>query len=543
MEAPGPGNDRLVSAETLDGLEGVVEGDTTFAAADPTDRVRAGLEGEAALWYRWTAPEDAWMQFIADGDDMVMRIAVGEGGPASPFTLLGVSGADESKACRFQFHAIEGVQYHIAVETVDGDRGRFVLAWAVAPAPPPNDDFAAAIDIGDADGSIEGSTAHATRELLEPLHADRTGCKSIWYRWTAPADGWMEFSTRGSGFDTLLAVYAGSALDRLSTVAANDDAPGGGLQSLVRFEAQKDERYYIAVDGYAGAAGDVVLSWSMAPPPPLNAAFEHAQEITGRAGEETADTTFANHEPGEPRHAGRQGGKSLWYRWTAPKEGWIHFSTEGSEFDTLLAVYIGDELAELQVVAENDDALGSRTSFVRFYASEGQEYRIAVDGHAGDAGKMRLTWQPGPTPPLNDDFDDAKDLAGVVSPCMVSSLHASTEPGEPRHADRTGGASIWFRWSTDRTGWVRFSTEGTAFDTLLAAYTGESLYLLRPLAANDDVSARDTTSRIAFRAKAGVANRIAVDGYYGAAGDVILSWQPLPRRQVLAYWWANRKYR
>ena len=325
-------------------------------------------------------------------------------------------------------------------------------------------------------------------------------------------------------------------------MAANDDALGR-VQSLVRFEARRGEEYHVAVDGYAGASGNVVLTWAPLPPPPSNAAFAKPVGIADIAGEVTADTTLAFHEPGEPRHADRPGGKSVWYRWTAPEDIWMEFSTEGSEYDTLLAVYIGDELDDLSVVAANDDARGMVTSVVRFRAIREQEYCIAVDGHAGAGGKMRLAWEPGAPPPLNDDFANARDLNDVPSPCVFNTLHATNEPGEPRHADRTGGASVWFRWRADRTGWVRFSTEGSGFDTLLAAYLGESVNALRPVAANDDASAK--TRRVASASAPSPASSTGLpcDGYYGSSGDVVLSWERVPRHRVLSFWWANRRYR
>jgi len=46
----------------------------------------------------------------------------------------------------------------------------------------------------------------------------------------------------------------------------------------------------------------------------------------------------ATKEPGEPAHAGNDGGASIWYSWTAPSTGNVTITTEGSSFDTLLGV-------------------------------------------------------------------------------------------------------------------------------------------------------------------------------------------------------------
>jgi hypothetical protein len=68
-------------------------------------------------------------------------------------------------------------------------------------------------------------------------------------------------------------------------------------------------------------------------------------------------------------------------------------STEGSEFDTLLAVYKGSSVTNLIEVASNDDQdpfAGTLTSIVIFQAAAGDTYQIAVDGFDGDAGRIAL---------------------------------------------------------------------------------------------------------------------------------------------------------
>jgi hypothetical protein len=40
----------------------------------------------------------------------------------------------------------------------------------------------------------------------------------------------------------------------------------------------------------------------------------------------------------EPDHDGNPGGKSVWWTWVAPANGLVTVSTQGSTFDTVLAV-------------------------------------------------------------------------------------------------------------------------------------------------------------------------------------------------------------
>ena len=124
---------------------------------------------------------------------------------------------------------------------------------------PANDNFANATVITGSSAAISGSTVNATKQSGEPSHAGNAGGHSIWYTWVAPASGTAVFTTAGSSFDTLLAVYTGSSVSALSKKASNDDT-GSLLTSKVSFKVSKGTTYRIAIDGYAGASGSTKLN-------------------------------------------------------------------------------------------------------------------------------------------------------------------------------------------------------------------------------------------------------------------------------------------
>lgn len=124
---------------------------------------------------------------------------------------------------------------------------------------PANDHFASATALG-ASGALTATNVNATKQAGEPNHAGFAGGHSIWYRWTAPGNGPVSVDTFGSNFDTMLGIYIGTAVDALTTVASNDDAPNT-IHSRVTFNATGGVVYRIAVDGYAGTTGTVKLNW------------------------------------------------------------------------------------------------------------------------------------------------------------------------------------------------------------------------------------------------------------------------------------------
>src|SRR5215468_2668870 len=257
---------------------------------------------------------------------------------------------------------------------------------------PANDVFASAQAISGAAGTTAGSSVGATKELGEPNHAGNPGGSSVWYSWTAPASGTLSFDTAGSTFDTVLAAYTGTSVGALTPLASNDDS-GGSLTSRVSFAVAAGTTYKFAVDGYLGDFGSVTVNWSLAGSSggSSNDAFAAAAALTGRSGRVTATSVAATKESGEPNHAGNPGGRSIWYRWTAPATATVTFDTIGSGFDTLLAAYTGSAVNALTQVASNDDASGVQ-SRISFPAVAGTTYRIAIDGYNGAFGAVTLNW-------------------------------------------------------------------------------------------------------------------------------------------------------
>jgi subtilisin-like proprotein convertase family protein len=101
---------------------------------------------------------------------------------------------------------------------------------------------------------------------------------------------------------------------------------------------------------------------------------------------------LATRELVEPFHDNKPGYKSVWYRWIAPSSGIATFHTQGSSFDTLLAVYTRTDLSGLTRVASDDDQGGFYTSAVQFNARAGTDYLVAVDGLDHSAGHIMLNW-------------------------------------------------------------------------------------------------------------------------------------------------------
>jgi hypothetical protein len=80
--------------------------------------------------------------------------------------------------------------------------------------------------------------------------------------WIAPSTGRFRFDTFGTGWDTVLAVYAACGGAEL---VCNDDA-NATLQSQVTFDAIAGTTYIVVIDSYGTTTGDV-LTLGVAPVP------------------------------------------------------------------------------------------------------------------------------------------------------------------------------------------------------------------------------------------------------------------------------------
>jgi hypothetical protein len=401
--AASPVNDNFSSAVKISGSSGTVTGSNVGATKETGEPNHAGNAGGASVWYTWTAPSSGQVTITTAGSSFDTLLGVYTG--SSVDSLTEVASNDDANfptdsTSSVTFNAVNKTVYAIAVDGFLGPTsglhtGSVTLNWNLTssgPSGPANDNFANAQKVSGSSGSTTGSNVGASKETGEPNHATNTGGASVWYSWTAPSSGDATVTTAGSSFDTLLGVYTGTSVSSLTEVASNDDAnPPSVSTSSVAFSAVSGTTYMIAVDGFNGPVsglhtGSVTLNWNESTAPgPGNDNFANATMLSGACGQITGSNLNATKEPGEPNHAGNSGGASVWYSWTAPASGSATFTTEGSSFDTELAVYTGSSVSSLTPVASNDDVNfpSDVTSSVTFNAVAGTTYRIAVDGYYG----------------------------------------------------------------------------------------------------------------------------------------------------------------
>jgi len=265
-----PVNDSFAKSVLLTGVNSSVLGTNIGATQQAGEPNAANVSGGRSVWWTWTAPASGTVAISTMGSDFDTTLGVYTGSAVNALTRIAAND-DQSLllgilTSRVSWTASAGTTYRILVDGYHGATGHISLNVAetvvVPVVPPANNMFASRIKLTGSTASTTAANAGATREAGEPLIAGMTGGHSTWWTWTAPAGGSFTITTAGSDFDTLLGVYAGTAVNRLTLVGSNDDQNYGAgiLTSRVVFNARAGTAYQIAVDGWHGATGHILLA-------------------------------------------------------------------------------------------------------------------------------------------------------------------------------------------------------------------------------------------------------------------------------------------
>lgn len=365
-----------------------------------------------------------------------------------------------------------------------------VLNYIVVPRPA-NDNFTNAFKIPPEGAIVYATNNYASIEPGEPAHARLLAADaSVWWTWSPAYATNVLIDLAGSGFDPVLAVYTGTTVTNLQTVAFSVKDTVNNLKAHVNFDAKAGVTYRIAVCGQdSNGVGDIRLRVA---PGRLPDTVGPVTTIINPAGESlfTSDVVFFNGTAKDPR-LDDTGVSDVVLQINADQ---FYFASGTTNWSAALSLPPG-------------------TNTVRAFARD-------IAGNFGPADVIVVRY----VNPTNDNFADAillDDLAGDLYPVNERS---SREPGEPLHAGNEGGHSIWYTFRAPLNGRLFLSTKDSDFDTLLAVYLGDTLTRLTLVAANDDAFPESDYSELTTDVASNGLYRIAIDGYGGTYGHIHLQY-------------------
>ncbi len=569
--AAAPANDNFASRIIVPTNAYVsVTGTTIGATKETGEKVHSpdGTPNTSTIWYQWRCPTAGSYIITTAGSDFDTVLAVYQG----VASLAGMSKLDSddngvspvygtvaTSLLATNFNANQN--YYIAIDGWGGDSGNVTLIIR-----PNNDNIANRVILSGARVSTNGWNGRATAEGNE----DNLGAfitqsivgRSVWWEWTPPTTGEYLVSTIGSDFDTVLFIATNTSatvtnIKRPGTVLPDPDYDSGSfatLASLTAVSARAGQIYYIMVDGQApdgvedgefNDTGQIQLSIY-----PNNDRFTNRVVLTGTNVSDVSANGRALFESGVGLNEMQLmqtavasdpsitlNTKTVWWSWVAPTNGRALITTLGSDFDTVVAVYAGTNLASTEntnwhLIGWDNNGGELFDSAVDVGVLPGVAYQIQVmgnwDGATVDDGygqvKINLSFTKGPT---NDVFSTRAPLTGTAVTTTGTTINSTKEFGEPAHGAQAGGKSVWWTWTAPISGLVFVSTEGSDFDTVLGVYRGTLVSNLTLVATNDDQGDGISTSLVTFSATAGTVYQIAVDGSDDAgdpeSGQVVLS--------------------
>ena len=483
-------NDEWAGARALSGLTGTTT-DTNSGATFETGEPGAEFGfGQATKWFRYTPTSPGPLTIDTHGSNFDTVLGVYTGSTLQ--TLSQVAANDDSTnngswtlQSRVTFPAVAGTDYWIRVNSYRSTTGSIVLNWDLeatcAIGVVTNDRFCNAYGLSGDNSSHSVDTTDATTEAGEP----GSGSRSVWYTYSPESDGTLEIGRPETPGSTWIDVYSGTSLDDLAPVPGW--TPLTGTIPVTGTLAVDDKTTYI-IRHATDASGTLTTTVDFAPNPVLT--------------EPSAPTLVTLTE------SQSNGTPALTVNWGAPTSDGgspiLSYEIATSPNDDSCAV----DPETFSCTLDQLELWKPYTVSIVAINAVGQSVPATATAVLGNA---------------NDMFAQASPISGDTGTTYSSNSHATAESGEPAH--RFGPYhSMWFSYTAPSNGTLSIATIGSNYDTTLAAYTGTRVDELNPIADNDDDGGA-LTSAIQFDAIAGVTYRIAVDGYAGRTGAIVLNWE------------------
>jgi hypothetical protein len=282
----------------------------------------------------------------------------------------------------------------------------------------------------------------------------------------------------------------------------------------------RDTIYYIAIDGYNGAEGEILVEWFLEPTPerlpmiveqPVDQVVKPGSDVTFSVRTEPSDVGFQWFFNGGPVQQGGNG-PVLTLRNVGPAHAGIYF----------VRVLFGRRAISSRMVSLQFSTVGPDEQVLPLLARDKLADIILraepFAGHVPPGSGMAATGGA-----------EAPVVHGYSGAHLFSTFGAIKEEGEPDHCGITGGASYWFSYTPPASGQLFLNTDGSSYDTVLAVYTttGPTYADLVSVACDNNSGTNGVTSSLNFPASGGVDYYIVIDGVGAATGTVRLNYKLL----------------
>ncbi|MBI1177860.1 hypothetical protein GC207_10540 [bacterium] len=375
--------------------------------------------------------------------------------------------------------------------------GPAIIEWAyetqpdtpvvITPPAIPNDSLSSAAELPGTSFFLWSDNTFATAEPNEPNPDGLGAGASLWWKWTAPADGDLSLASVDGLFETVLSAFTGNDVGQLSAIASSEWKCSGGALRIshdIQFAVDAGTTYYIKVDsqvtdGMAAPRGEVHLQGTFS----------------------TLRMVFPTNE-------------------TLPVLPWglyLEASTKGWDGPRQSLTFEADE-TQVAIAQPNE------MSATWFNPVPGVHSLRAVwtspDGTVRKSPPVTIQLRPG-----NDGFFDSSFIQSTPVSIRAGNYFASSELGEPPPPAGANTNSVWWRWTAPADGVATVDLPDGNGDLSIAACTGWGPWVsnIVQIAANgpDPVVPGRMLNHLQFAVTNGAVYAIAVRSMIGNS-----SWVP-----------------
>lgn len=370
--------------------------------------------------------------------------------------------------------------------------------------------------------SGSGNNTSATNLPGEPDIEGSPASHRLWLQLYKPlysGDAVGELNTMGSDFDTVVAVYTCAGNLDVTNLTLQNSGDDNGIYhgADVPFVMHPGTTYYIAVDGFAGATGNIVLNCT------LNTNLTSVVQLNHTTG--PADQAVPSLGGTATFSVSATNPSNLTYQWN--KGGWL--KVPGATNSTLtLSNVTSSDVYNVTVTDTNGQGVDSRRATLEIgpalsFAKLGlllQQLNQTNGGPSllpqgkGKSGGGILVPAAG--------FPSVS--AGTIGSQLINNFVSMTAQGEPTTSG-IGGSARYYLLTPTNNGNMVIDTMNSTIATLLKVYTNYGT-LFPPLLGSDRNSAPDGVhSQLRFTVVLYTNYIVEVDGVLDAQDQIWLHWR------------------
>ncbi|MFI5395104.1 MAG: hypothetical protein ACHQ9S_06180 [Candidatus Binatia bacterium] len=552
---PPPANDGCTAAAWITALPFSQVLDTRGASTDALDPYPSCGTGsrDRRVWYRYAASTTGAITLSTDGSNYATIISTYTGtcGALAPVA----NGCDAGQGYYYPARAPQlampvtaGTIYYLMVSAAQSDGGLMSLSVSagmplptptltrpptqsptVTPVPPVNDGCGVATLVAGLPFADQADTRGAGTDETDPYPSCGTHSRDrrVWYRYAAPADGFVTLDSTGSNYATIISAYTGTC-GAPAPVADGCDAsdyyaPSGTQMSIA---VTAGTTYYFMVSanrvGPYQFGGSLSLhinavpptaipsltptrTWSPtpAPTPPPNDSCADGMLVATLPFTDAADVRGAGIDETDPYPScgNHSRDRRVWYRYVAPATGFVTLDTTGSSYAPIIAAYTGSCGALIPVdngcSAANSNTFPVQIGRLSIPVTAGVTYYFMISSAtnldpSSFSGRLALRitagmpsptpfptspWHPTPipSPPPNNSCAAGTLMATLPFSDTADVRGASTDATDPYPTcgNHSRDRRVWYRYVAPTTGTVTLDTTGTSYSMIVAAYTGD----------------------------------------------------------------------